>query len=355
MGRYSEKYWTQGIGIQLPGDDEELYGCEITDSETGLVGTTNRWRSSKTKANDDAWEDLMHKQKDYYDVPKPDHRESTSESVSYTSSSSDNSGCTTAIVWLVGIGIVVFVIVWLAINVVLPVGLLNSALALSVLAFVFKKYKTLFASLALVGGGYMLLDITNGWLSVNFVEKVVKNPDWISGFVYLNSVAVGLSTWLLIEPLWIKAKNLETPENQKRIILMSASILLVFIATLSVPIFYNTIQNPFVKNALWTNSNVSILETPQIQSDVSNSTVKYKNGTNCYYITKSLKAYFFNSPDYNTKRKGYLYQGDKIYITSSQGDFLYGSFTNPKGVTSSGWLLKNDLEMVSDPLNASQK
>lgn len=271
----------------------------------------------------------------------------TNTTTQTSSPSSDESGCATMIAWLVGIGIAVFVVVWLAVNVVLPVALLNSALALVVLSFIFKKYKTLFASLALVGGGYMLLDITNGWLSVNFVEKVVKNPDWISAFVYLNSAAIGLSTWFLVEPLWTKAKHLATSENQKRIILMSTSILLVVIATISVPILYNTIQNPFKQNVLWTNSNTSNLASPIQQTDVSNNAVTNNIETNCYYITRSLKAYFFNSPDYNSKRKAYLYKGDKIYITSSQGNFLYGSFTNPKGVTSSGWLLKNDMEKLS--------
>lgn len=95
------------------------------------------------------------------------------------------------------------------------------------------------------------------------------------------------------------------------------------------------------------NDGIINLATPNKQTDVSNNAVTNNIETNCYYITKSLMAYFFNSPDYNSKRKAYLYKGDKIYITSSQGNFLYGSFSNPKGVTSSGWLLKNDLEKLS--------
>ena len=68
MGRYSERYWDD----DLPGGAlfgiEIRYGCEITDSETGLVGTTYKSRSSKTKAHDDAWEDLMEKQREYYEI-----------------------------------------------------------------------------------------------------------------------------------------------------------------------------------------------------------------------------------------------------------------------------------------------
>jgi hypothetical protein len=64
--RYDIKYWDADLPIHMPFDDEELYGCEITDMKTGLVGKTHRARSSKTKAHDDAWEDLMKQQAEYY-------------------------------------------------------------------------------------------------------------------------------------------------------------------------------------------------------------------------------------------------------------------------------------------------
>jgi len=171
----------------------------------------------------------------------------TSYDTSSGSTSGDNSGCTTAILWLVGIGVSIFVAIWLAVYVVLPVTLLNSALAFTVLTFTFKRFKTLFAALALVGGGYMIFDITNGWLSSIFVNEVVKNPVWISAFVYLNSVAVGLSVWFLVQPIWTKAQQIRTTEKRKSILLKIATILLVAIGTLVAPAMYNTIQNRFTK------------------------------------------------------------------------------------------------------------
>lgn len=63
MGRYDENYWsdiTSGVfGL------DEAWGCEITDSVTGLVGRTNRYRSSKQKAHEDAWEDLQSQLQNY--------------------------------------------------------------------------------------------------------------------------------------------------------------------------------------------------------------------------------------------------------------------------------------------------
>lgn len=66
MGRYEEHYWSN----YAPFDTEEIWGCEITDIETGLVGTTHRWRSSKEKAHNDAWEDLVNKQNELYSQNK---------------------------------------------------------------------------------------------------------------------------------------------------------------------------------------------------------------------------------------------------------------------------------------------
>jgi len=196
----------------------------------------------------------------------------TTTTTQTSSSSSSESGCATIIAWLVGIGIVVFVVVWLAVNVVLPVAMLNSALALAVLAFVFKKYKTLFAFLALVGGGYMLLDITNGWLSVNFVEKVVKNPDWISAFVYINAAALGLCAWLLLQPIWLKTEQMEPTEKRKSLLFKGALILLVAIATAAAPIIYYSVQNPFIQKVSYKQkSSQSQSETQNYETENENS------------------------------------------------------------------------------------
>ena len=170
----------------------------------------------------------------------------TYETTQSSSTSSNQSGCINAIAWLVGIGVAVFVAIWLAVNVVLPIVLLNSALVLAVLSFVFKKYRTLFASLAILGGGYMLLDITNGWLSVNFVEEVVKNPNWITAFVYINAAAIGLCVWLLIQPIWLKSEQLKPAHKRKSLLLKGVLILLIAIATYLAPVFYHVVQNPFI-------------------------------------------------------------------------------------------------------------
>jgi hypothetical protein len=237
----------------ISGDENHGWNCTIKDRITDLKVTC--WGVTKGEAQEKAHQELKRKIEDFeYEterekryLEKQQAEQKKNSDIPDNKSSSDDSGCATMIGWLIGIGIVVFVVVWLAVNVVLPVALLNSALVLSVLAFVFKKHKTLFATLALVGGGYMLLDITNGWLSVNFVERVVKNPDWISAFVYINAAALGLCAWLLIQPIWLKTEQMEPTEKRKSLLLKGALILLIVIATSVAPVIYHIVQNPFIQ------------------------------------------------------------------------------------------------------------
>ncbi len=80
---YSENYWS----AFTPFTEDEMWGCEITDSDTGIVGSTNRWRSSKSKAYDDAWNDLQSKLSNY----APSYNEGSSNySDSQSSKSSEN-------------------------------------------------------------------------------------------------------------------------------------------------------------------------------------------------------------------------------------------------------------------------
>ncbi len=195
-----------------------------------------------------------------------------------TSSSSNNNGCAGIIGWLIGAAVVAFVVIWLAVNVVLPIALLNSALALTILALAIKRFRTLFAILAYVGGCYMLLDITNGWFSLVFVKNVVKDPIWISIFVYINTIAVGLSTWFLVRPIWKQAKLIESTDKGKSILFMSIAILLIAIAASSAPIIYHFMENPIKNNWMGGNSNSSDGNSlNQGGSSTNNNTVNNNN------------------------------------------------------------------------------
>ncbi len=159
------------------------------------------------------------------------------------SSSENSSGCGQVIAILIGVGIAIAVALWLLANVVLPVGLLNSAVIFTILAVVYKERKTLFACLALAGAGYMLVDISNGWLSANFVSHVVHDASWLTGFVYLNAAAAGASTWILVVPLVMKASS-EADQLKTRLLTGGAIAAIVVVAFIP-PLVYAFTPNPF--------------------------------------------------------------------------------------------------------------
>ena len=221
---------------------------------------------------------------------------------SYSSTAGEGGGLTEffgkMIGYIIAGVIVVAIVIWLAVNIVLPISLLNSALVLTVIAVVNKQHQKLFSILALVGASYMLLDIFSGWFSVVFVDNVVKNPNWISAFVYINSIAIGLSTWFLIQPIWTSAKLIETSNKKKSILLMGLSILLVAIAIVTIPILYNSIQNSFTQNTKSSNFENSIQNsnnqtTQQIRSNIAADTTINSTSVNSNN-SSSIPFYMIN-------------------------------------------------------------
>ena len=155
-----------------------------------------------------------------------------------------NSGCGLLIV----IGIAIAIALWLIFNVVLPLAFLNSALILTILGFYLKKNNTLLHALSLVGGAYLLVDISECWLSGNFVFKVVKDPGWITLFVYINMLAVGLSTYTLIRPLWEYITERPSEKPYQNVLAKGGIVAAISLSMLIFPYFYHFVDNRFVPN-----------------------------------------------------------------------------------------------------------
>ena len=62
--------------------------------------------------------------------------------------------------------------------------------------------------------------------------------------------------------------------------------------------------------------------------------------------TVSVKrAYFYAEPNRASRKKAYLINGQEFDYNKVEGDFVFGYFTNDKGVKTEGWMLKSDFEM----------
>jgi gliding motility-associated protein GldM len=220
-----------------------------------------------------------------------------------TSSTTGDNGLISIIGWLVGVGIIIFVAIWLAVNIVLPIILLNSALGLTIIAIVKKQSKTIFAVLAIFGGAYMLVDVYNGWLSANFVNNIVKTKAVLTVFIYVNSVAMGISTWILVQPIVTKAINIINVKKNKAMILLIISVFSVIVISLTPPIVYyfangtNNLPNGISETLINIENGLSITNN---NLEVSNSGLFVKmdkafrdnrnKAINSYDKTQNIKA-----------------------------------------------------------------
>ena len=67
------------------------------------------------------------------------------------------------------------------------------------------------------------------------------------------------------------------------------------------------------------------------------------------YRVLASRAYFYNEPDLSTRRNAFMVpSNDVVTALDDQNGFIYTEFTNNKGQTSKGWLLKKDLLTVEE-------
>lgn len=82
MSRYIVDYWDTNF-IKTPFSEECYWECKITDSVTGVTGICSSTHSSKSNAYDDAWEDLMNNQREYYSNQSDSSSRTTENSSSF--------------------------------------------------------------------------------------------------------------------------------------------------------------------------------------------------------------------------------------------------------------------------------
>lgn len=98
-------------------------------------------------------------------------------------------------------------------------------------------------------------------------------------------------------------------------------------------------QGSEVSNSVdYNTSEVNLTESPSVDSKKA--------------IILTEKSYFYENPNLDNKRKSFLVEGDSIIITNEENGFLYATFTNSKGKTTSGWINKNDTKIIENTNNS---
>lgn len=70
---------------------------------------------------------------------------------------------------------------------------------------------------------------------------------------------------------------------------------------------------------------------------------KSEGVTESKYSVKTQRAYFYKTPQLNSKKAAYLIYGDVVFALQETNDFILVNYTNSKGIKSSGWILKSSL------------
>lgn len=111
------------------------------------------------------------------------------------------------------------------------------------------------------------------------------------------------------------------------------------------------VVNTYLQNSKYGNEsyeeenieNSTEINSSEINSSETTSQENYKA------IVVTAKTYFYETPSYEKKRKAFLVEGDTIDITNEENGFLYASFTNSNGKTTTGWIAKSDVEFFEEP------
>lgn len=82
------------------------------------------------------------------------------------------------------------------------------------------------------------------------------------------------------------------------------------------------------------------LKTQNISGVSPSETIRNTSST---FVVTNSKAFFYNSPDFTTRRKGYLVYGEVVNALKKENGFIFVNFTNARGQTSTGWIALGDV------------
>lgn len=133
----------------------------------------------------------------------------------------------------------VFVVVWLAVNIILPLVILSLPIGFAICSLSVSKWRRHFSYASIIGVIIMLWDISVGGLSANLVNNVLKDPVWITGFVYFGTASVALSLYFLCLPLVQYAQQIAKADQAKGMAFMVGIIVCCLLCVSLIPLQYH--------------------------------------------------------------------------------------------------------------------
>jgi hypothetical protein len=133
---------------------------------------------------------------------------------------------------LIKVAVVIALVVgaiWLAVNVILPLLILNIGIIALALVFLVKEYRREFCLLSIFACVYFVVDFNVGWLTKSLLENVSFPLDALKIILYLNMSAGFVCLYLLIRNAFnsIYGISNNSSEFSKRNLIIMASLLLI--------------------------------------------------------------------------------------------------------------------------------
>lgn len=154
------------------------------------------------------------------------------------------------------------------------------------------------------------------------------------------------------QPLFPAAEKIPDPPKRyakKIIIISSLSILVLGITFLTYWIFYLKKDIPFLNRpaAISAKAIDSTTVAPAINAINNTQSKDSTNSTATKYLVIS-KAYFYTTPDSNSRRDVYINRFVNAILTPTdeKNGFVYVEYVNKRGETTKGWLNKKNLRKV---------
>ena len=251
---------------------------------------------------------------------------------------------------LFGVGLIIALVIgaiWLAVNVVLPLLIINIATLALIGSFIIKGKRLTLNILSFLGAIYIFLDFNNGWLTKTLPEHISSFGVVIPFLFYFNFFAGLIAGYFVLRDLL----NKNSPSDKTLTAFSKRNIIIIvcLLFTGGTAIFLQNYLRGRIPNSDRNEShsvNAVDVTKPQELNTSASSVSVLTDGVKKIAIQDV--AYFYNSPDISTKRKAYLLKGDKIVAKEVSGSFFYGEFTNGTGVVSKGWLLLDDFNNYNE-------
>jgi len=339
MERYSERYWDNSIspleevvgaaftlGLTTLMDNPGLaYQCEITDHETGVVGTTHEWWSSKAKAHDAASEDLREKQSEYYEDQRELERARLREYAPASRREADGTDLIALLVkWVVYV-LLFFGAVWLALAVALPLVIINISVISIIIGLSIGKNKKYLFLLSLLGAIFILMDYNKGWFTKSLVSNVSFFEKAIPFFLYLNIAAGLIASYFLIRDFANERNQTSGEEGEfsRRNLIIMGSLLAVGATTIALQKYFDSKRN----TAFYGYANTQTQTVPNNGGTNSNNTSSSQTDTAIGKADTSIAMVRQSAPNNSNPVSGGKFTGRFFDVEVPQGFRVRPSLT----------------------------